>query len=349
MTKLTRYERLKRFLACFTSEDHVLVLINADPDAIASAMAVKRLLWRRVAGVTLCHVNVIKRPDNLAMIRLLDVRMVHIDELDQNRPKKVVLVDSQPSHDDRFNAFRPEAIIDHHPDTGVKAPFVDIRPKYGATASIMTEFLRAARIKPSAKLATALFHAIKTDTGNFERQTVIEDLKAFQFLFRHANTLLSRRIEQADLRFDFLKYFRVALEEMQLRRGRMFVHLGEVVNPDVCVLVADFFMRLASVDWSVVSGISEQKLVVVMRNDGIRKNAGKLAKASFGRIGSAGGHQSMSRAEIPLEKLDFPAGKTDRKSVARWIIGQVEQRTTDGIGKPASDAEMKKAIFGRRS
>lgn len=349
MTKLTRYERLKRFLACFSSEDHVLVLINADPDAIASAMAVKRLLWRRVAGVTICHVNVIKRPDNLAMVRLLDVRMVHIDELDQKRVKKAVLVDSQPSHDERFKTFSLEAVIDHHPDTGVKAPFVDIRPKYGATASIMTEYLRAARIRPSAKLATALFHAIKTDTSNFERKTLLEDLKAFQFLFRHANIALSRRIEQADLRFDFLKYFRIALDEMQLRGGRMFVHLGEVVNPDVCVLVADFFMRLASVDWSVVSGISDQKLIVVMRNDGIRKNAGKLAKESFGRIGSAGGHQSMSRAEISLERLDFPPGETYRKSVSRWIIDQVEKRTTDSVDKPASDAEMKKAIFGRPS
>jgi nanoRNase/pAp phosphatase (c-di-AMP/oligoRNAs hydrolase) len=213
----------------------------------------------------------------------------------------------------------------------------------------MTEYLRAARIRPSAKLATALFHAIKTDTSNFERQTLIEDLKAFQFLFRHANIPLSRRIEQADLRFDFLKYFRIALEEMQLRGGRMFVYLGEVVNPDVCVLVADFFMRLTCVDWSVVSGISEQKLIIIMRNDGIRKNAGKLARESFGHIGSAGGHQSMSRAEIPLERLDFLSDMGDRKSVSRWIIEQVEQRTTDRTGKPASDTEMKKAIFGRPS
>ena len=226
---------------------------------------------------------------------------------------------------------------------------VDIRPKYGATASIMTEYLRAARIKPSAKLATALFHAIKTDTSNFERKTLLEDLKAFQFLFRRANIPLARRIEQADLRFDFLKYFRVALEEMQLRGGRMFVHLGEVLNPDVCVLVADFFMRLTCVDWSVVSGISEERLVIIMRNDGIRKNAGKLARESFGHLGSAGGHQSMSRAEILLEKLDFLPDMTDRKAVSRWIIEQVEQRTTDGVGKPASDAEMKKAIFGRPS
>ena len=37
-------EKLRQFFAVFSKGDHVLVMINADPDAIASAMAVKRLL-----------------------------------------------------------------------------------------------------------------------------------------------------------------------------------------------------------------------------------------------------------------------------------------------------------------
>lgn len=324
----TRSEKLRQLLSIFSGEDHVLVLINADPDAIASAMAVKRLLWRRVASTTIAHVNVIKRPDNLAMIRLLGVRLVHINDLDTRRNYRVVMVDSQPNHHELFAGYPPAVIIDHHPDTGVKAPFADIRPKYGATASILTEYLRAARITPSSKLATALYHAIKTDTSNFERQTLIEDLKAFQFLFRHANPHLARRIEQGELSLDFLKYFKIALSEMQLRRGRAFMHLGPVRNPDVLVLIADFFLRLAGVSWSVVSGTCEEKLIVILRNDGVRKNAGRVAKESFGQIGSGGGHKSMSRAEVPLAKLDTALkGIKDRK-IARWIVQQIEKRAS---------------------
>jgi hypothetical protein len=33
----------------------------------------------------------------------------------------------------------------------------------------------------------------------------------------------------------------------------VFVHLGPVVNPDVCVLLADFFIKISSVDWTIVS------------------------------------------------------------------------------------------------
>jgi nanoRNase/pAp phosphatase (c-di-AMP/oligoRNAs hydrolase) len=128
MTKLTRSERLRNLLSRFSSDDHVLVLINADPDAIASAMAIKRLLWRKVASVTICHVNVIKRPDNIAMVRLLDVKMVYIEDLDSKRITKTVLLDSQPNHHEQFAAFQPEVVIDHHPDTNPKAAYVDIRP-----------------------------------------------------------------------------------------------------------------------------------------------------------------------------------------------------------------------------
>jgi nanoRNase/pAp phosphatase (c-di-AMP/oligoRNAs hydrolase) len=289
-------EKLRRLQSQFAGEDQVLILINADPDAIASAIALKRLLWRKVAGVTIAHTNVITRPDNLNMIRLLGVSLVFIGEIDFTRFTRLALVDSQPNHHPAFAELNFQVIIDHHPDTGIKAPFVDIRPRYGATATMMTEYLKAAKIKPSAKLATALYYAIKTDTDDFRRQAVIEDVRAFQYLFRHANIHMARKIEQSDLKLEFLKYFKRAFNQMRIRKGRVFVHLGAVSNPDVCVLVADFFMRVASVGWSIVSGTCDKKLIIVFRNDGIRKNAGKVAKKSFGALGSAGGHKNMARA-----------------------------------------------------
>ncbi len=218
----------------------------------------------------------------------------------------------------------PDVVIDHHPDTGVKASFTDIRPEYGANASIMTEYLRAAKIKPSTKLASGLFHAIKTDTNNFARKTLMEDVKAFRFLFQYANPHLVRKIEYADLRLDFLRYFKDALNDMRIRKGRVFVHLGNVVNPDVCVLIADFFMRVNPVSWSVVSGLYDGKLVIVFRNDGVRKNAGIMAKRSFGHLGSAGGHKSMARAEIAIDNLQAEVDAEDDRQMSGWIIDRVE-------------------------
>ena len=304
----------------------MLIAIAADPDAIASAMAVKRLLWRKVAGVTLSHIAAVDRPDNRAMIRLLRVPLIHMDRVKMRAFTRFVMVDSQPDHNALFSRIRPHVIIDHHPDTEADAPFTDIRPQYGATASILTEYLRAAKIKPSVRLATALFHAIKVDTHNFERKTVPEDLRAFHHLFKYANVSLAQKIERAHLKLDYLKYFQDALESRRLRKGRMYVHLGPVSNPDVCVLIADFFMGIDTVTWSIVSGLWQDKLVIIFRNDGLRKDAGKIAKKSFGQMGSAGGHKSMARAELPKANLKEEVDIENHKRVLSWIVRKTRER-----------------------
>ena len=319
-------EKLRKFYDQFSGNDHVLIVINADPDAIASAMAVSRLLWRKVLNVTITNINKINRPDNLAMKRLLEVTMTPFSEIAFDQFSRIVMVDSQPDHNELMTSLKPDVIIDHHPDSEVTAPFLDIRPHYGATATIMTEYLKAARIKPSVKLATGLFHAIKTDTNDFKGPTLIEDVRAFQYLFRHANIHLARKIEQADLRLDFLKYFQSAIQTMRLRKGRVFVHLGAVVNPDVCVILADFFMRVSSVTWSIVSGSWDKKLIIIFRNDGIRKNAGNVAKEGFGHLGSAGGHKTMARAEIAFSVLKDHIDPKDEKKLLHWIMNSTEKR-----------------------
>ena len=124
--------------------------IDADPDSMASAMALKRILWRRVHTVTIAHFNEIRRFDNLTMTRLLKIPLAKLSKIDAPKFSKILLVDGQPHHHESFTKFKYDAVIDHHPLVmPVKAPFVDIRPEYGATATIMTEYLRAAKIRPS--------------------------------------------------------------------------------------------------------------------------------------------------------------------------------------------------------
>ena len=331
---LTAKEKVDQFYKQFTSDDRVLILINADPDAIGSAMAVKRLLWRKVNNVTISNINIIDRPDNCAMVDLLGVNLTHIKDLDETRFNRIVMVDSQPSHNVLFEKFTIDLVIDHHPDTGSKVPFQDIRPKYGATASIMTEYLRAARIKPAIKLATALLLGIKNDTANFEQQTLVEDVRSFQYLFRHANKHLVRKIEQSEIRPDYLKFFKKALENRRVNKGKVFVFLGPVPNPDICVLIADFFLKISSIKWSIAAGYHQKKLVIIFRSDGLRKNAGKIAEKGFADFGSAGGRKAMARAEIDLALLRPLIDHKDDSKVIRWIMNQLKTNKT-----PPSDTK----------
>ena len=319
----SRQGRLRELLSQFSSKDSVLITIWADPDALASALALKRLLWRKVQSVTIAHLNEIKRFDNLTMIRLLKIPLVRLHKLDDSSFSKIALVDGQPDHNEALADLDYDVVIDHHPrTTPLKAPFLDIRPDYGATATMMTEYLRAARIRPSKSLATALLFAIRVDTGNFESGVAEEDIKAFRYLFPYADMNLLRKIEAADMGEEDLKYFQLALDNKQIIEGKIFSHLGHVQSPDNLVLVADFFMRLHEIDWVIVSGIYRKTLVVVIRNDGFRRDAGTRANSAFGRFGTAGGRRARARAEIPLSNLPERLVIDGAAGLGRFVIQQ---------------------------
>ncbi len=324
----TAKDRLHAFWSIFQKEDTVLVVINADPDALAAALAIKKLLRYKTKTVTISHPNEIRRVNNQAMVNRLKIPLVRLKEVRFEQFSKLVMVDSQPSHLPAFEKLHFDAIIDHHPVSGdwKDSAFVDIRPDYGATSSMMVEYLKAAGIKPSIALATALFYGIKVDTQNFEQKSLLADGVAFRYLFTIANRDLVRKFELTDLRRSELKYFNQALDALKYSKRRYYTHIGKVRSPDILVIVADFLNHVGEIDWVFVSGIHGEKLVVIFRCDGYRKNAGKLASRSFGDLGSAGGHKGAARAEVPLKNLDSGEREFSTDTLKRFIHRHIEPK-----------------------
>lgn len=298
-------DRLHEFLDIFAKEDELLIIILADPDSIACALAVKQLLRYRVKRMVISHPNKIRRLSNIAMVDHLKIKTTRLKDIKKDDFSKFILLDSQPSHHPEFSEIAYDAVIDHHPISGKwQASYVDIRPDYGSNASMLVEYLRAAEMKPSVALATALFYAIKVDTRNFEKKANLADAISFRYLFNIANRNLVRKIELSELRLSELNYFKTAFEEMKVNNNRLYAHVGRVFSPDVLVIIADFFNRVHPVSWVFISGIHGERLVVIFRCDGYRKNAGVLANKAFGKLGSAGGHREAARAEVSLKNLD---------------------------------------------
>ncbi len=302
-------QQLKSLMSAFVPEDRVLIAITADPDAMASAMAMKRLLWRRVAAVTIAHHNLVYRPDNLAMIRLLKIPLKNFKQVKPEQFSKVVLVDSQAHHSKEFAGLKVSVVIDHHPPGPLSSSvlFSDIRSGYGANSTIMYEYLLAAGIKPSERLATALIYGIRTDTGLFVRANLQQDVRAFLSLYPHVNAGLLRNIQSSEMRVKDLAYLQIALSQYVMKRNCVYLHLNPSPNADTLVQLADFFLKVDSVDMCVVSGVLDEKLVIIMRYLGVashsRGNVGKLASEAFQELGPAGGHSTVARAELPLANL----------------------------------------------
>lgn len=314
-----KVERIRRH---FQDAERVLIMMqdDPDPDAIASALALRTLLGRSKASVPIATFERITRPENLAMCKLLDIEVqeIRVGALDEY--DRVAMVDTQPGFfEERFESV--DLVIDHHPeDRTVKALIKDIRPGYGATATILTEYLRAAEVKPTQRLATALFYGIKTDTLDLERGSTRADMDAFAFLFLLANHNALRQIELPQLPPEALDALAHGLAHRQIIEHVLFSHLGRVGQGSLIPQFADLFLQVTGIEWSVVSGVVNGEVHISVRNVGYVKSAGEVVHLAFGDLGSAGGHRAMAKAVIPIEAWRAQTGETSAEALRRGIV-----------------------------
>jgi nanoRNase/pAp phosphatase (c-di-AMP/oligoRNAs hydrolase) len=322
-------DALNKFDRVFTSDDNVLIIIRPDPDSIASAMAVKFLLRRKVRSTTIAKLGRISRLDNKAMLRILKIRMKNLERLDLSHYSRFVMVDGQPSH---FAADitlpQMDVVIDHHPvGNGLDdVTFRDIRPQYGSNSSILSEYMEERGWKVPPLLATALCYGIKSDTMNFERGVHQKDALAFSRLFPRARYELLQRIERWEFHRSSIPHIRKAFNHMHMSRSTLFAYLGRVDNSDIIVTAADFLTRVGGISLCVAAGTCDGVLSVVFRSDGFQRSAGKVAFQAFDKFGSAGGHKTAARAEIPLENLEKILPSCKEKSIEEFIITRIRLR-----------------------
>ena len=290
-------------------DDSLLLLMHGspDPDAIASAMALREIIQktRGLARSAFASTEPVVRHQNLEFVAALHLYIQLIHQVDITSYRVIALMDAQPSFfSHSLSYIKPQIVFDHHPYEGQwSAELIDIRPYYGSLSSVLTEYLLCAGIKIPRILHTALLYGIKTDTDNFDRATIIEDIGAYTYHTRYANMQLIRRIELNQTPQRFLKYFNYAYHHMNNFRGRRVCFLGGVESADVCVQIADFYLRLIGTYYVVVAGIVEDRLTIIFRGDGYRQNCGLIAQRSFSGIGKGGGHRSAARMEIPMQAL----------------------------------------------
>jgi nanoRNase/pAp phosphatase (c-di-AMP/oligoRNAs hydrolase) len=314
--------RVERIRAHFDPAERVLIMMqdDPDPDAIASALALRALLGRNKTLAPIATFGTITRAENRAMTRILEIEVEQIKPGDIGEFDRVAMVDAQPSFfEEPFGEI--DLVVDHHPEeVPVRARFKDIRPGYGATATILTEYLRAAEVKFPQRLATALLYGIKADTQHLERGAIKADMEAFAFVHAHANHSALRRIERPELPETALDVLALGIARRHVSHGVVFSHLGAVAYPELVPQFADFFLQVEGAEWSVVSGIVHGELHVSVRNVGYVRAAGEVVRQAFGDLGSAGGHRSMAKAVIRVRDWRAAVGPTTSVPLGQAIV-----------------------------
>lgn len=322
----------------------ILAHDNPDPDSIAGAVALKHLVWERF-GIrsTVSYGGIVGRAENRAMLRLLRIKMSPVHRIPLRRYRHIALVDTQPKTGNNSLPLElePTVVIDHHPlrrDT--KAPLVDVRPEYGAVATILTEYLQECGCKIPTPLATALFYAISSETQALGREAGEADTRAYLSLFPLANKKHLARIQRPSLPKSYFNVLDRSLLGAATYKNVVVARLGTVKVPELAAEVADLLVRMERITWALCLARHGDRLVLSIRTTNVKAKAGRVIQRLVGRRGRAGGHNMMAGGWLDGTGLSEAQKDRLEEEMVNKFLGLVGHREVSVMRPLLEDAEV---------
>ncbi len=295
-----------QFIEWIRGKGRVLIMAhdNPDPDSLASATALKHLLLVKTGQeATIAFGGMIGRGENRQMVKELEIKAVPIHSLDLNQFNVVCMVDTQPgTGNNSFPNDRPvHLVIDHHParEACTRCRWTDIREDYGASATILYEYLVAQKVSLSTKLATILFYAIKSETQDLGREWCRADREAYLQLLPLVNNHILFNITQSKVSLEYYRAFSKAIANSRIYAGVLVFNLFAIDNPDIVAEMADFLLRAEGIDVVLGMGCFHGDEVLSFRTLSHHINAGEVMRVVVDGLGTAGGHGMIAGGQIP--------------------------------------------------
>lgn len=320
------------FLGRHRNEEHVVALQDfPDPDAIAAGHAYRMLAEQFGIKADILYDGRISHQENLALVHVLDLELTrYSDTLPLDRYDGAVYVDNQGTTTrltDRLEKADVDAIavIDHHaPQALLKPEFSDIRP-VGAAATIFAEYLRSGLIleldtenEKHMGLATALMHALRSETNGFIRAGP-EEYAAGAYLSRFQDPQLVEKILHVQRSRGTMDVIRIALTDRRVSGGYSIAGVGylRTADRDAIPQATDFLLTEENVSTAIVYGIligeGDREVVVgSVRTSRLTMDVDQFLKAALGSDARGryygGGRSRAGGFEIPTGFLE---GATD--------------------------------------
>ncbi|MFA5554443.1 MAG: DHH family phosphoesterase, partial [Phycisphaerae bacterium] len=300
-------KNLKKLTEILKSSTRLLIVMqdNPDPDAIGAAVALRKLA-NSIADIrcSLAHGGTIGRGENRALVKYLGLSLHSVADTEFDKFSTIALVDTQPGTGNNSlpAGMIPDIIIDHHgcKQFSSSAKFYDIRPNYGATSTIMLEYMAAAGIEPDIPLATALLYAIRSDTQDLGREAKYPDVQAVAYLYPLANKKMLGEIQRGNVPREYFQILTRAIKNAAIHGNSIISHLGEVSNPDMIAEVADLLLREETAEWTMCTGVYNDKMLISLRTHEEKNRADSAVKRIVSRKGTGGGHKTYAGGQIPL-------------------------------------------------
>lgn len=267
-----------------------------DPDAIASAFGLQKLLEYYGINSKICYDGTAEKLSAQVMLSNFGIEMISIRELtDMSQNDKIVTVDSQKYNSNLTDLIGDEvACIDHHPTiTQCSYLYRDIRI-VGACSSLIADYYFSNGIDIEQNVASALVYGIKMDTADFSRGLTQFDVEMYAKLFPYADNDLLNRMKINTMEFTDLKAYGSAIKNI-----RVFGNVGYAFIPFECAdaliaMISDFILALDIIELSVIYAVRGDGYKFSVRSEIPELHAGKIVNAALSDIGSGGGHARMA-------------------------------------------------------
>jgi len=306
----------------------IIVHDNPDPDCFASALALSHLFREKIAvEPIIAFSGMIGRSENLVMAGVLDIHLVPLEIVDLSQYSVVCMLDTQPLTGN--NSLDPDVpvdiVIDHHPlrEASKRSRWVDVKDDYGVTATILYEYLIANEIKIDAKLATAIFYAIKSDTQDLGREANLPDREAYLNLFPLVDKQLLYQITNPRQPIEYFSAIRRTLAHAMIYGRAVVADMQQVVFPELVAEMADFLLKLEDVEAVLTFGEYSRELVLSLRTSSADMNAGEMVKRLVEGIGVGGGHGFMAGGKIVLLSADSAATQDVEKILTHRFLDEL--------------------------
>ncbi len=306
LVSTTRLRALRSSIG--SGERPLLVAIHdyPDPDAIGAAMAMQTLAGSWGVPSVIAHGGVIGREENTEMVRLLKIELKTFESIpDLDEYRGAIFLDTQPM---AKNQSLPMGIpvlgvIDHHslgdesirhtsksPTGTTKVIYSDVRLSVGASSTLLLGYLEAAGIVPDARLATALFLGIKTDTDGLLRDSGPADIRAYTTLLPLADLAIAAQASHPPLDTAYYRFLHNAVEKALLFGETIISNCGDIDAPDMLSTASDMLIYLKGMSYSLAVGFHDGRAYLSLRTKAPHSDATRVLLHVVEPEGKGGGH-----------------------------------------------------------
>ncbi len=305
--------KAKQFIDAITKYNPLAIYIpgSPDPDAIASAYAIKSILGQFSVDADIFAEKRLSLPQNRAFVERLKIPLYYEKAVNLDKYKAYIVPDFQNNLVESIGDAIPcAAHIDHHgkSKSTIKCDFSLIEKEVGSTSTLIALLIKNSNLdffgKEMASVATALTFGIQTDTDKYNHITPL-DFEALSYLAEFADNDILQDLNSMPLSQELLLYYNRAKGNETAYKDWGFFGIGyiDAKHRDMIAIAADMILEKSEYNVIAVYALVENQrkrelnLDVSLRSKNDNVDLNRLIKKI---TPSGGGRQYKGAYQVKL-------------------------------------------------